>query len=117
MKLKYKIWLEDSGELIFGGGVYRLLLLVDKYGSINQAATKEKMSYRQAWGKIKRTENRLKVRLLDRRIGGEDGGGATLTLEGKRLVQEYGEITCQVDKMICKVAKTLNETFPDIVSH
>ncbi len=116
MKLRYKIWIEENGDQVFGNGIYRLLLLIDKYGSINRAAAKEKMSYRQAWGKIKRTENRLKVRLLDRRIGGEDGGGATLTLEGKRLVQEYGEIACQVDELICKVAKRLNKTFPDMES-
>jgi molybdate transport system regulatory protein len=110
MKLKYKIWIEQDGDQVFGDGIYRLMLLIDKYGSINQAAVKEKMSYRQAWGKIKRTENRLKMRLLDRRIGGEDGGGATLTLEGKRLVQEYGEIAYQVDKLISEVAKRLNKT-------
>ncbi|MGI6485924.1 MAG: LysR family transcriptional regulator [Thermoanaerobacterales bacterium] len=113
MELKYKIWLEEQGEQIFGDGIYRLLVLINKYGSINQAAAKEKMSYRQAWGKIKRTEGRLKVQLLERRIGGEDGGGATLTSEGEKLVKMYGDIICQVDALINEVTKNQSEIFPD----
>ena len=89
MKLQYKIWLEKNGEQVFGDGIYRLLMLVDELGSINQAAYVEKMSYRQAWGKIKRIEKRLNMRLLDRRRGGETGGGAMLTVAGKKLMREY----------------------------
>jgi len=62
MELKYKTWLEEDGKQVFGDGVYRLLLLIDQHGSINQAAQLEKMSYRQAWGKIKQIEDRLKVK-------------------------------------------------------
>jgi molybdate transport system regulatory protein len=115
MELKYKIWLEDGGNQVFGDGVYRLLILIDRYGSINQAAHMEKMSYRQAWGKIKRIEDRLKVKLLDRRVGGEAGGGATLTPAGKRFLEEYEQIVKQFDELISKVSKKLIETLEDVV--
>ncbi|MGI5858896.1 MAG: winged helix-turn-helix domain-containing protein [Tepidanaerobacteraceae bacterium] len=108
MKLQYKIWLEKNGEQVFGDGIYRLLMLVDELGSINQAAYVEKMSYRQAWGKIKRIEKRLNMRLLDRRRGGETGGGAMLTVAGKKLMREYREVLKQVNISIKQISEDFN---------
>ncbi|HHW03094.1 MAG TPA: LysR family transcriptional regulator [Thermoanaerobacterales bacterium] len=107
MELKYKIWLEENGKQVFGDGIYRLLVLVHQYGSINQAAQAEKMSYRQAWGKIKQIEDRLKVKLLERHKGGESGGGATLTPQGKMLVEAYGKLNEDMEGLIKIVSKRL----------
>jgi molybdate transport system regulatory protein len=115
MELKHKIWIEDDkGKQVFGDGVCRLLALIEDLGSINQAAKVEKMSYRQAWGKIKRIENRLKTKLLNRRIGGESGGGATLTWEGKEFLREYQKISQDIDEYMAQVSKRLNKTFESI---
>lgn len=116
MELRYKLWLADKGEQVFGDGIYRLLKLIDELGSINQAAQVEKMSYRQAWGMIKTIENRLNFKLLERRIGGESGGGATLTPKGKRLVQEYEEITDQVEQLLKPISSRLNDLFFELSS-
>jgi molybdate transport system regulatory protein len=116
MKLHYKIWLDDKGEQVFGDGIYRLLELVEKYGSINQAAQMEKMSYRQAWGMIKTIEKRLNLRLLERRIGGESGGGATLTPEGRRLVKEYGEVSAKVEQLLKPFSQRLSDVILKINS-
>ena len=48
MKLAYKVWLDNEGKA-FGEGPYRLLKLVEKTGSLHQAAMEMKMSYRKAW--------------------------------------------------------------------
>jgi len=116
MELCYKLWLADEGEQVFGDGVYRLLKLIEELGSINQAAQVEKMSYRQAWGMIKTIENRLNIKLLERRIGGESGGGATLTPKGKRLVQEYEEISKQVEQLLKPLSDKLNDLFFNLES-
>lgn len=114
MELKYKIWVENDGEQVFGDGIYRLLTLVDELGSINQAAHKEKMSYRQAWGKIKRIERRLNVSLLDRHIGGEAGGGATLTEAGKSLIQEYRKVSQQADIYFEQVSEDFSKRIKSV---
>lgn len=83
-----KIWLEASGEVIFGGGRTALLEAIDETGSILQATKKLGISYRGAWGKINATEERLGIKLLDRYPGGR-GGGAKLTPEAKILLEIY----------------------------
>ena len=108
MKLQYKIWLEKNGEQVFGDGIYRLLMLVDELGSINQAAYVEKMSYRQAWGKIKRIEKRLNMRLLDRRRGGETGGAMLTVGKSMRDIGGFETINIsikQISRVQCKDQK------------
>ncbi|ADL08217.1 winged helix-turn-helix domain-containing protein [Thermosediminibacter oceani] len=100
MEIKYKIWIEHEGKQVFGDGIYRLLQLVEKYGSINQAAAAQKMSYRQAWGKIKKIEKRLGVKLLERHRGGENGGGAVLTETGKAMMSRYGELVDKIESLL-----------------
>ncbi|MCR4429909.1 MAG: LysR family transcriptional regulator [Tepidanaerobacteraceae bacterium] len=109
MRLKYKIWLEADGKQVFGDGVYRLLVLIERHGSINQAAQAEKMSYRQAWGKIKQIEDRLNIKLLERRKGGESGGGANLTPQGRILVEAYGKLLKDMDMLLEPVSKKLEK--------
>ena len=109
LEVKFKIWLEEDGKQVFGDGIYRLLLFIDRYGSINQAAQKENMSYRQAWGKIKRIETRLNKKLLDRKIGGESGGGATLTPVGSKLVSNYKKLTKRIEKEIEDISEEISK--------
>jgi len=99
LQVRYKIWLEE-GEHIFGEGLFSLLREIDRRGSINQAAQEMHMSYRQAWGRIKKAEERLGFRLLTTRIGGEAGGGAELTREGRRLVENFHRFREEVDRAI-----------------
>ncbi len=108
MKINYKIWLEKDGKQVFGEGIYRLLRFVDELGSINQAACKERMSYRQAWGKIKRIEKRLGVKLLNRQIGGASGGGAVLTAEAKGLMRKYRMISRGIHTSLKQISNDLS---------
>lgn len=100
MEIKYKIWIEHDGKQIFGEGIYRLLQLVEKYGSINRAAAAQNMSYRQAWGKINTIEKRLGIKLLERHKGGEYGGGAVLTKEARDIMKRYGELLEKIDNFL-----------------
>lgn len=109
MKLRCKLWMEKNGEQVFGEGIYRLLVFVDKHGSINKASQEENMSYRQAWGKIKQIEDRLGVKLLHRRIGGKSGGGAELTREGKKLVKIYKNIISKSEKFLKQLSKDIDK--------
>lgn len=88
LKPKAKVWIELDGEVVFGGGRMDLFEAIEKYGSIRQAATNLGMSYRAAWGKLKATEQRLGLELLEKHAGGAQSG-AVLTADARELLALY----------------------------
>ena len=89
----YKLWFERDGEYIFGPGAYAILKSIHEEGTITQGAKKLKMSYRYAWGVIKKIEKKLGVTLVETFKGGtEGGGGARVTENGLKLMEMYSEI-------------------------
>ena len=89
MKIGYKIWLENHGKA-FGEGPYRLLNQIMEKGSLSGAAKSMNMSYQKAWVIITKSEERLGITLLERRRGGAEGGGSSVTEAGKEFLQSYG---------------------------
>lgn len=65
MEIKYKIWIEENGKLVFGKGRDSILEAVDRRHSIYGAAKDMGMSYRAAWGKLKVSEERAGIKMLD----------------------------------------------------
>ena len=53
MEIKYKIWIEKDGKVVFGKGRDDILSCIEDTRSLNAAAKKLKMSYRAAWGRLK----------------------------------------------------------------
>ncbi len=92
MQIRSKLWIEVDGKPVFGRGRRFLLEAIDKYGSINQAAKEINISYRKAWGYIKAMEERLGFKLIERQVGGKNGGGAVLTDEAKKFLKRYEEL-------------------------
>jgi molybdate transport system regulatory protein len=91
MEIKAKFWIENRGEVVLGGGKTALLLAVDRLGSIQRAADEFGMSYRHAWGVIKKIERRAGFKILDTRLGGKDRG-AQLTPKGKAFVKHVDSL-------------------------
>jgi len=89
MKVAYKIWLDHNGKA-FGDGPHEILKGVEKTGSLHQVAVQMGMSYSKAWKLIREIEQRLGFPLLDRRVGGQSGGGSQVTLQAKELMVCYG---------------------------
>ncbi len=87
MEIKAKFWIENRGEVVLGGGKMALLVAVDRLGSIQRAADEFGMSYRHAWGVIKKIEQRAGFKMVYTKLGGKDGGGAELTPKGKAFVE------------------------------
>ena len=96
-----KLWfwkglVEDAGsvrekEPCFGKGVSQLLHLCDEYGSLSKACEVMGMSHSKAWKILKRAEEDLDMKLLERVSGGSNGGGSVLSEEGKTLLKKYDE--------------------------
>jgi molybdate transport system regulatory protein len=89
LNIRSKIWIEVGGEPVFGSGRRILLEAIDAHGSINRAAQEVDISFRKAWSHIKAMEERLQVKLVDRKIGGRNGGGTTLTDDARKLLKKY----------------------------
>lgn len=84
--------------MIFSDGRLQLLEAVAVSGSLRQAARGLGMSYRAAWGLLDVTERALGTRLLDVRIGGRRGGGATLTPAARDLVRRFRRMKGRVNR-------------------
>ena len=86
----FKVWLETEDGYVFGPGVYSLLKKVGEVGTLKEASTSLDMSYRYAWGLIRKAEEKLGEPLLSAHKGGKaGGGGAELTDRGKRFLVEF----------------------------
>lgn len=91
-----KIWFHVRGQHFFGLGMARILSAVEDTGSLLAAAKREKISYRQAWKKIKIAEERLGAKLISSWKGGADGGGSYLTGLGKEMLALFSELSSRV---------------------
>ncbi len=87
-----------TDEKCFGPGVAQLLHCVEELHSLRSAAISMEMAYSKAWTVIRRAEKELGFALLDSTVGGKNGGGASLTAQGKQLLDAYDEY--------CKELKT-----------
>ncbi len=102
MEIKSKIWIELDGEPVFSKGRWLLLNAIKQYGSINRAARELGISYRRAWSYIKAMEERLNKSLVVRRVGGKDGGGASLTPQAMELLKKYERLEKGIEKLLDK---------------
>lgn len=109
LKPKSKIWIEFNGEVIFGGGRLALFKAIEQYGSIRQAATNLGMSYRAAWGKIKATEERLGLKLVEKHAGGHQSG-AQLTDRAKKILNLYQQFKYESTKAVDELFERLFES-------
>ncbi len=82
-------FLNDNGEKFFGEGPARLLRGVEAQGSLRAAAMAMGMAYTKALKLMKQAEAALGYPLITRTTGGKDGGGSTLTPEGKHWLFQY----------------------------
>jgi molybdate transport system regulatory protein len=97
IRIRSKIWLEVDGQPFLGDGRYRLLAAVQRNGSINAAARDLDMSYRKVWAQLKAMEESSPFPLLERRIGGKDGGASKLTQETLELMKRFETLRTQVN--------------------
>ena len=90
MKPVTKIQLfDENGEKFFGEGPCRLLEQVEQTGSLRCAAASMEMAYSKALKLVKQAEEALGFPLTQRSAGGKDGGGSTLTPEGREFLHKY----------------------------
>ncbi|MBI5167667.1 MAG: LysR family transcriptional regulator [candidate division NC10 bacterium] len=107
LEVKSKVWLEVDGEAVLGLGRKMLLEAIHRHGSISRAAREVGISFRKAWGYIHSMEEFLNTKLVETRVGGKGGGGASLTAEARDLLAHY-------DKLLKGVNEAIDERFHEI---
>jgi molybdate transport system regulatory protein len=114
MKVASKIWIDQNGKA-FGDGPYELLKGVEKTGSLHKAADHMGMAYSKAWKLIRTMEQKLGFALLDRKVGGQSGGGSQITPRAKELMLSYdkfrGEAEEAIERIFQKHFSSLNDPY------
>jgi molybdate transport system regulatory protein len=86
----------------------KLLLEVQKQGSLNAAAKALSISYQHAWNLVAELNRAGAEPLVDKQRGGSNGGGAALTAYGERLLNDYRTIGQTVNQLIAPVNVEIN---------
>ena len=103
VRARFKLWLSSKdAEGVFGDGKWRLLKAIETEGSLTGACELLGISYRKAWGDLKKAEECLNTALLVKQRGGNMGGHTTLTEQGKKWVKAYTRFRHDVEKAVEK---------------
>ena len=86
------LWIEGDGQRFFGPGPVELLESIEKTGSISKAAKSMGMSYKKAWDIVSRINGMAAAPFVATSIGGEDGGGSTISAEAKEMIAWYRQL-------------------------
>jgi molybdate transport system regulatory protein len=92
LAVKLHMWLEKDGGVFFGSGRYEL-------GCLKSASESLGLSYRGAWGKLKRTEEIIGEKLVYKKNNKE---GYMLTDLGRNLMDEFGSFFEDVSQYASK---------------
>ena len=103
LKAKFKLWLSTRDiEGVFGDGKWRLLKAIESTGSLTEASDTLRISYRKAWGDLKKAQEALNEPLVEKHRGGIRGGQSALTEQGKKWVSAYTKFHNDIEKAIEK---------------
>ncbi|MHC4624468.1 MAG: winged helix-turn-helix domain-containing protein [Planctomycetota bacterium] len=99
LKARFKLWLNCGDvEGAFGDGKWRLLKSIEAEGSLRAASDTLKISYRKAWGDLKKAEEGLGVALVEKKRGGAQGGRTGLTAAGREWVGAYRRFRAEIEE-------------------
>lgn len=88
-QIRSKVWVEREGRVALSSWRIELLDSIEETGSLSAACERVGVPYRTAWYKLREMENGLGVKLLATQSGGAEGGGSSLTPEGREIVERF----------------------------
>jgi molybdate transport system regulatory protein len=99
---RFNLWLESDGEVVLSAWRVQLLETIQAAGSIRAAAEELRIPYRRAWEKVHEMEDRSGLRLLETEVGGEGGGGARLTRDGRDVIARFHRFVAGLEQEILR---------------
>jgi len=103
----FRIWFYAGEEKLLGKGRVELLERIKETGSIANAAKEMKMSYRQAWQMVEEMNERAKSPLVEKQLGGKNGGGTFITKEGEKWIKIFYALHKKIDSFIKQETKKI----------
>lgn len=101
--LRLRVWIEQDEDIYIGIGSTLLLQRIEKLGSLKRAAEELGMSYRRAWGRLKKTEQRVGKPLVEMKRG--QGQRFSLTPYGKDLMEKFLHFYLDVERYALERAR------------
>ncbi len=90
LKVNFKLWLEKNSGPVIGKGGIKLLEEINKTGNLQTAIKNLGISYRYAWGYLKKMEKAVGEPLIKSYKGGFKGGGRTVvTTKGLEIMRIF----------------------------
>jgi molybdate transport system regulatory protein len=108
-----KIFINRNGETLLCRGRLEFLEAVDEMGSISAAARKMGYSYRKAWSLVERTNRSAGRIIIETLSGGQGGGGAKLTPDGKKLIKIFRDFLLKNNQLADKMWGKFRKEFPE----
>ncbi len=87
-------------KFLLSNGRAKLLKVIDETGSLTKSASRMKMSYRDAWGRIQKINKAVGTDVVVSERGGREGGRTALTEAGKNILKIYLEKEKMVEKAL-----------------
>ncbi|MEK6744331.1 MAG: ModE family transcriptional regulator [Nitrospirota bacterium] len=84
-----RVWIDGPEGTFIGHGRVVLLERILEHGSITKAAKSMEMSYRRAWDLVDSMNRQAKRPFVELATGGKGGGGAIVTIDGKKAVRMF----------------------------
>lgn len=104
--LEYGVWLTNQdSEGRLDDKLVKLLAGIRNNGSLRSAAESLGLSYRKAWGDIRKAEKFIGFALVEKVRGGKDGGLSRLTADGAELVEAFNHLHKDFDEAIYRTTK------------
>jgi molybdate transport system regulatory protein len=92
VRIQYRIWIEsESGSDVLDDQCWQLLKGIEEFKSLTKASAALGISYRKAWGALRKAERLLGFPLVEKHRGGSHGGITFLNEEGERFIHSYNE--------------------------
>lgn len=108
MEIKYKIWIEENGKVIFGKGRDEILKSIEEQHSLNAAAKELGMSYRAAWGRLKASEERMDKKLV---ATSEKEKSLQLTDQARTIIERFEKLERDVEKILNDAEQDFKKLF------
>jgi len=118
MEIKSKIYLTDSnGEKFMGIGVLWLLKEVEQKGSLRSAAQNLGISYSKAYGMVKNLEEKLGIAVIERRKGGSEHVGSSLTSFGREFLFLYDQFQQESKQLLLSPFKDFSDKVNELITN
>lgn len=108
MAIEAKIVLRSDDVAGVGRERIRLLQTVAREGSITAGARAAGLTYKAAWDAIDAMTNLFGRPLLETRSGGKAGGGAVLTPAGARVIEAFGRLESEMERVMRSLEPALD---------